>query len=108
MLLVSDTFSYPVFPRKGGMKWSYLSVSAHVITFNPKNNFNHISGRRRCLQTCENLWMGGRERSSGAHPATDGGDPSYMWPAQPTVSATLAQLSRDMQGKTQETKDPDL
>lgn len=52
--------------------------------------------------------MGGRERSSGAHPATDGGDPSYMWPAQPTVSATLAQLSRDMQGKTQETKDPDL
>lgn len=108
MLPASDTFSYPVFLRKGGMKWSYLSVSAHIITFNPKDNFNYISRRRRCLKACENVWMGGRERGSGAHPAKDGGDLSYTWPAQPTGPATLAQLCQDMQGKTQESKDPNL
>lgn len=102
MLLASDTFSYPVFLRKGDMKWSYLSVSAYIITVNPKDNFNHVSGRRRCLKACENMWMDGRERGSGTHPAKDGGDPSYIWPAQLTAACTP--LQRNTGGNTGDKK----
>lgn len=41
-----------------------LPVSAYMITFNPKDNFNYISGRTTCLKACENMWKGGKQRGS--------------------------------------------
>lgn len=35
-----------------------------MITFNPKDNFNYISGRATCLKACENMWKGGKHRVS--------------------------------------------
>lgn len=61
MLLASDTSSYPVFLRKGGMKWPYLSVSAHTIAFNAMDNSHHISGRRDASKPLKTHgWLEGR------------------------------------------------
>lgn len=78
MLLASDTFSSPVFPRKGGTTRSYLRMSAHRTTCNPKDNSNHIPGQRRCLKACENVCVDGRkaegQRSTSSEGRKDAGE----------------------------------
>lgn len=62
-----------------------LSVSAHMITFNPKDNFNYISGRTTCLKACENV-----EGRKTEGQQKDGEQLSYRQPAQATAPSTLA------------------
>lgn len=105
MLLASDTFSYPVFLRKGGMKWSYLSVSAHIVAFNPKDNFNHVSGRRRYLKAMKTCgWMEGREAAEHIQQRMEG---THRKHGQHS-SLLLAHLCKEMQEETQETTNPAL
>lgn len=53
-------------------------------------------------QSRENMWMDGRERGGRAHPAKDGGDPSYTWQAHLTAACTP--LQRNAGGNTGDNK----
>lgn len=83
MLYAADQWHIllPCFSKKRRYR-IVLSLSAHIITFNPKDNFNYISGRITCPKACENMWKAEGQQK-------DGQELPYRQPAQATAPSTL-------------------